>query len=71
MLEWPVDGKVTLKSLATGSALFPETPTAVTLLGRAQPLQWSRTDAGLLVELPIEQPGESAYVLKITTQSAR
>ena len=40
-------------------------PTAVTLLGHAHPLKWSRTADGLRVELPAEKPCESAFVLKI------
>jgi alpha-L-fucosidase len=71
LLEWPADGKVALKSLAEGAPLFPETPVAVTLLGAAQPLRWSRTTAGLLVELPKEKPGDSAFVLKIAIRPAQ
>ena len=65
LLEWPADGKISLQSFASGAGLLTAAPTAVTLLGHAHPLKWSRTADGLRVELPAEKPCESAFVLKI------
>ena len=65
LLEWPADGKISLQSFASGAGLLTGAPTAVTLLGHAQPLKWLRTVDGLRVELPAEKPCESAFVLKI------
>ncbi len=74
LLEWPSRfstekipvANLVIKSLATGSVLFPETPVEVTLLGDSEKLQWSRTPEGLSIEMPEEKPCNSAYVLKIT-----
>jgi len=65
VLVWPEDRKVTVKSLAAGSALAPREIKGVSLLGSSAPVAWKRTADGLAVELPSQKPCECAYVLKI------
>ena len=68
VLGWPADSKVTLKSLASGSALFPDNIASVTLLGTAEKPGMTRDAEGLHVSLPGQKPGayaDSAIVLKI------
>ena len=69
VLGWPADGKVTLKSLASGSPLFPEDIATVALLGTTEKPGMTRDAEGLHVSLPGQKPGayaDSAIVLKIT-----
>lgn len=65
-LAWPEENRVTIKSLAKGSALYPDEIAQITLLGTDTELKWQRTPEGLTVELPPEKPSEFAYVLKVT-----
>ncbi len=65
-LKWPESGSVTVKSLATGSAHYPEQIASVVMLGSKEKLKWSRGNDGLTVELPKAHPSEYAYVLKVS-----
>ena len=66
VLGWPADGKITVKSLAKGSANYPGEVGSVQLLGDSQPVSFSRDGNGLAVTLPAKKPCDVAYVLKIT-----
>ena len=65
-LGWPADGKVTIQTLAAGSAHYPKEVTRVELLGAAGPLPFTRGAQGLVVTLPANKPNDYAYALKIT-----
>ncbi len=70
VLGWPEDGKVTLKSLASGSGLYPGNIASVSLLGSTDKPVLVRDADGLHVTLPAQKPGpfaDSAIVLKITS----
>ena len=64
VMSWPDDGRVVLKSLATGSTAFPRAIGKVELLGSG-PVRFSRDGGGLTVTLPVEKPNDIAYALKI------
>jgi alpha-L-fucosidase len=66
VLAWPSNGKVTIKTLASGSSHYPREPRRVELLGSSGPLQFARTAEGLAVTVPDRRPGDFAYVLKIS-----
>jgi alpha-L-fucosidase len=59
-LAWPQDGKLIIKSLAS------EPVQSVELLGSKASLKWTRTTEGLVVELPVERPGDNAFALRIS-----
>jgi len=59
VMGWP-DGPVTIRSLAATKI------GKVELLGSRQPVKWRRDAAGLTVRMPVEKPGEYAFVLKIS-----
>ncbi len=64
-LNWPANGKLTIKSLAAGSPLTHRQIRTVQLLGSKAKLKWSRNADSLTVELPAEKPAEYAPALKI------
>ena len=66
VLAWPEDGKVTVRSLASGESHFEGEIGGVALVGAEAPLEWSRDEKGLHVELPTERPSEHAFALRIT-----
>ena len=63
-LGWPEDGKVTIRSLAKGSALFPSKIRQIELLGYGK-VNFRRTADGLVVTLPTQPVNGIAPVLKI------
>lgn len=65
LFAWPADGKITITSLATDAPGIAGTIEAVTLLGSTQSVKFTRTGAGLVVELPPWRPSDLAHVLKI------
>jgi alpha-L-fucosidase len=65
VLAWPGQ-EATVKSLAKSAGLAEGEVSGVQLLGHKGTLQWSRTDAGLVVKMPAEKPCQYAYTLKIT-----
>jgi len=68
-LGWPADGKLTIKSLATGSPHLPGDIGTVKLLGPKGRVDAKRTPDGLMVAFPAGQkpaPGQvAACVLKV------
>ena len=66
MMGWPADGKVTIKTLARGSANYTGEVASVTMLGASGKLKFQRTDDGLVVTVPARKPADYAYTLKIT-----
>jgi alpha-L-fucosidase len=65
LLGWPETGEATIGWLRAGSPLYPGEIQSVTLLGSAEPLQWSRDASGLKVKLPAQKPCDVAFVLRI------
>ena len=66
-LAWPDDGKLTIKSLARGSAYYPREIGKIELLGRGTaPLPFTRDAAGTSVTLPAPTPADVVATLKIT-----
>jgi alpha-L-fucosidase len=64
VLETPADRKVTVKSLASGSANWPGDIGSVRLAGGGK-LKFTRGENGLHVTLPKKQPNQIAFALKI------
>jgi alpha-L-fucosidase len=64
-LAWPEDGKLTIKSLASGSELTKRDIRTVQMLGSKAKVKWTRSAEGLIVEMPNEKPGNYAVALKI------
>ncbi len=65
-LTWPENGKLTIKSLASGSLLTKREIKTVQLLGSPAKLKWRRTSGGLTIELPAQKPGDYAFAFKIS-----
>ena len=63
-LAWPEDGKITIKSLADGSELFPEKINKIDLLGYGK-VNFNRTNDALIVSLPDKKLNDIMPVLKI------
>jgi alpha-L-fucosidase len=68
-LAWPADGKITIKTLATGSVPYPGEIGRVELIGSDGALPFTRGADGLVVTLPKQKPNDYAYSLKITPKS--
>lgn len=66
-LGQPSANKVIIKSLATGSKLYPGNVTSVHLCGSNEPLDFKRHEQGLEVNLPMGVSDKFAYSLKIET----
>jgi alpha-L-fucosidase len=64
-LGWPESGRLTIKTLAEKATHAPHDFRSISLLGHASPLQWTRDEEGLHVELPAEQPCDFACTLKL------
>lgn len=66
VMNAPTDEKVTIKSLAQGSANYPRTVNKVEWLSQKQSLHFERTAEGLVVQFPPNRPADSFVdVLKI------
>ena|SRR5438093_8929055 len=65
VLDWPADGKVTVRSLASSSPHLHGEVGSVELLGSASPVKWSRDATGLHVELPAARPSDYALALRV------
>lgn len=63
-LAWPEDGKVTVKSLALGSKLYPQKISRVELLGYGK-VAFKRDTDGLVITLPGKKLNNICPVLKI------
>jgi alpha-L-fucosidase len=66
LLDWPPDGRATVKSLGTGSPHLPREVTGARLLGGDAPLKFRRDAGGLHLELPGPRPGDFAYAVRLT-----
>jgi alpha-L-fucosidase len=64
-LAWP-HGKLTIKSLATGSGLTKQQIRTVQLLGSSAKLRWTRNSSGLAIEAPKETRGSYPITVKIS-----
>lgn len=62
LMEWPVDGKVVIRTLKSGT----ETIKDLKLLGSGMEIQWAQEADGLHIQLPAQQPGNHAWALAIT-----
>jgi alpha-L-fucosidase len=69
-LGWPSDGKLTIKSLATGSPHYRGEIARIGLLGSESNLVWSRNADGVAINLPEKPPCDFAYVFKINPAGA-
>jgi alpha-L-fucosidase len=69
-LGWPEDGKLVVKTLATGSVDYPKEIGSVELLGSNQAVAFTRGEQGLVVTMPGDKPNEHAYALKIMPKAA-
>jgi alpha-L-fucosidase len=65
-LDFPENGKVTVKSLAKGSDYLDGKVKKVEVLGTDEKIQWKQTDEGLIIEMPSEKPCDFAFVLKFS-----
>jgi alpha-L-fucosidase len=63
---WPETGPITIKSLPAGKKLASGEIGQVRMLGVEQPLDFSRSDKGLTVQLPDRKPCDFAIVLKLS-----
>lgn len=66
MLGWPEGGHAVIKALAKNSPAVQGNPTGVTLLGHKGKLTWTRTDDGLVIDLPEKAPCDHAVAFKIS-----
>ena len=65
LLAWPEDGRIVIKSLASGSKLFPQRIRRIELLGYGV-VKFNRTEEGLSIALPIgSKINDIAPVFKI------
>jgi len=64
-LAFPADGEVTVKSLASGSELWPGQIARVHMLGVFHKLKFTRDADGLHITLPGKHPGQIACAFKI------
>jgi alpha-L-fucosidase len=60
------DKDFTIHSLAPAAKLLDKPVGNVVLLGSAEKVQWSQTDAGLSIQAPLNKPSTIAVVFKIT-----
>jgi alpha-L-fucosidase len=65
-LGWPANGKLTIKTLAKGSAALPKPVQRVELIG-AGPINFSHDPSGLVLTLPEKAPNPYAYAFIIRT----
>jgi len=63
-LGWPADGKISIRTLAAGSASYPREVKRVELLGGG-PLNFTRDAKALTVTLPEQKVGDFAWALRI------
>jgi alpha-L-fucosidase len=71
VLGWPESGKLTIKSLASGSKFYPQEIGKVVMLGSRTKIKSDRTADGLVIDLPARKPAGPTYVFKITTANSK
>jgi alpha-L-fucosidase len=64
-LGWPEGDSLTVKTLGTGTRVSSGGIRNVALLGSDAATRWSRSAAGLTVELPARRPNDKACALRI------
>jgi alpha-L-fucosidase len=64
-LAWPTDGKLVIKSLATGSPNYQGEIARIGLLGSEPSLVWSRNADGVTISVPEKPPCDFAYAFKV------
>ncbi len=64
-LDWPGDGKLTIKSLNSESELYTKKIRSVSMLGSNSKIKWFRDEDALIIKLPKEKPCEHAFAFKI------
>jgi len=64
-MAWPENGKLTIRSLATGSALTMQEIKTVQMLGSKTPAKWTRNADGLVIDLPNAKPTHYPVAVKI------
>ena len=64
-LDWPTDGRLVVKSLASAAGKVNE----LLMLGHAGKLDWRQTADGLIVMLPPQNPGENIFAVKIAGEN--
>ncbi len=65
VLDWPTNGKLTIKSLSTETKISREGIASISLFGVDSNLKWTRDDKELTIQLPSEKPCEYAFAFKI------
>jgi alpha-L-fucosidase len=70
-LGWPGDGKLTIRTLWSGSPYLSGAITRVELLGSPEGIRWQQTQDGLALDLPPTPPNDLAYVFKIVAAGDR
>ena len=64
-LAWPENGKLTVKSLASGTSAKQKIQ-SVRLLGSNAKLKWTQSADGLSIDLPRQKPCDHAFAFKIS-----
>ena len=64
-LAWPTDGKLTIRSLASGAPHYQGEVARIGLLGSESNLLWSRNADGVTVALPEKASCDFAFVFKV------
>jgi alpha-L-fucosidase len=64
-LAWPADGKVRIRTLASGSSHYPGEVGRVEMLGVNGPMPFTRDAQGLVVDCGNQKPNDISCVLKI------
>jgi alpha-L-fucosidase len=67
-LDWPGKEAV-IKSLGTGSTVPADMIANISMLGAAETLSWSQSEAGLTIKTPLDKPCQHAYAFKIVLKS--
>ena len=68
LLGWPHGESVTIKTLATGAAVYPKRIRSVEMLGGAGPLEYRQTSGGLTISLPPKPENHlDAFAFRIRT----
>ncbi len=70
VMAWPESGKVKIRTLGKGSAMFAGEVAKVELLGAGGDLAHTRDADGLTVTLPGQAAGELAFSLRVTPANA-
>jgi len=65
LLAW-AGNQAVIKSLHSGRKLWFGEISSINMLGVDRPLEWSRDENGLRVQMPAQKPCEHAFVLKIS-----